>query len=179
MTSHVALLRGINVGGKHKLPMKQLVEIFEDLGCTEVTTYIQSGNVVFRAGVTPARQIPDTVSGEIARRFGYQVPVVLRRPSGLREVLARNPFLKAGTDTKILHVGFLATRPSAAKVRSLDPDRSPPDTFAIHGGEIYLRCPNGMARTKLTNQYFDTRLETICTIRNWATVRKLVDMTAG
>ncbi len=124
-----------------------------------------------------ARQIPDTVSGEIARRFGYQVPVVLRRPSGLREVLARNPFLKAGMNTKMLHVGFLATRPSAAKVRFLDPDRSPPDTFAIHGREIYLCCPNGMARTKLTNQYFDARLETICTVRNWATVRKLADMT--
>ncbi len=178
MASHVALLRGINVGGKHKLPMKQLVEIFEGLGCTEVTTYIQSGNIVFRAKVTPARQIADAVSEEIARRFGYQAPVVLRRPSELREVLARNPFLKAGMDTKMLCVGFLATRASASKVRSLDPDRSPPDTFAIRGREIYLCCPNGMARTKLTNQYFDAKLETICTIRNWATLRKLVDMTA-
>ena len=179
MTSHVALLRGINVGGKHKLPMKQLVQIFEDLGCMEVTSYIQSGNVFFRAGVTLARQIPDSVAGEIARQLGYQVPIVLRRPSELREVLARNPFLKAGMNTKMLHVGFLATRPSAAKVRSLDPDRSPPDTFAIRGREIYLCCPNGVARTKLTNQYFDTRLETICTFRNWATVQKLVEMTAA
>ncbi len=179
MTSHVALLRGINVGGKNKLPMKQLVEIFEDLGCTEVTTYIQSGNVVFRAGVTPARQIPDTVSDEIARRFGYRVPVVLRRASGLREALARNPFLKAGMNTKMLYVAFLATRPSAARIRSLDPHRSPPDTFAVHGREIYLCCPNGVARSKLTNQYFDTRLETVCTARNWATVQKLVEMTAA
>ena len=179
MTAHVALLRGINVGGKHMLPMKQLVEVFEDLGCTEVTTYIQSGNVVFRAKVTPARQIAEAVSGEIARRFYFQVPVLLRRPSELREVLARNPFLKADTDTKMLHVGFLASKPSAAQVRSLDPDRSPPDRFELHGREIYFCCPNGVARTKLTNQYFDTRLETICTVRNWATVRKLVDMTAA
>ena len=179
MTAHVALLRGINVGGKHMLPMKQLVEVFEDLGCTEVTTYIQSGNVVFRAKVTPARQIAEAVSGEIARRFHFQVPVLLRRPSELREVLARNPFLKADTDTKMLHVGFLATKPSAAKVRSLDPDRSPPDRFELHGREIYFCCPNGVARTKLTNQYFDTRLETICTFRNWATVQKLVEMTAA
>ncbi len=177
MPSHIALLRGINVGGKNKLPMKQLVEIFEELGCTEVTSYIQSGNVIFRAGVTLAREIPDTVSGEIARRFGYKVPVVLRRASGLRQVLARNPLLQAGMNTKMLAVAFLATRPSAARVRSLDPDRSPPDTFAVHGREIYLCFPNGVARTKLTNQYFDKRLETICTVRNWATVRKLADMT--
>ena len=179
MTAHVALLRGINVGGRHKLPMKQLVPIFEELGCTDVTTYIQSGNVVFRAKVTPARQIADAVSDEIARRFHFQVPVLLRRSSELRDVLARNPFLKTGTDPKTLHVGFLATKPSAAKVRSLDPDRSPPDRFELHGREIYFCCPNGVARTKLTNQYFDARLETICTVRNWATVRKLVDMTAA
>ncbi len=178
MPSHIALLRGINVGGKNKLLMKQLVEIFEDLGCKGVTSYIQSGNVVFRARVALARRIPETVSGEIARRFGYQVPVVLRRASELREVLARNPLLKAGMNTKMLHVAFLATRPSATRIRSLDPHRSPPDTFAVHGREIYLCCPNGVARSKLTNQYFDTRLQTVCTARNWATVRKLAEMTS-
>lgn len=176
---HVALLRGINVGGRNKLPMKELAAIFADAGCTEVRTYIQSGNVVFRARPSVAKGIGDFVAKRILKRFGYRVPVVLRTANELRKVAERNPFFGPHVDTKLLHVVFLVSRPGPAKVAGLDPDRSPPDEFALRGREIYLRCPNGMARTKLTNQYFDSRLATTSTVRSWATVLELLELAGG
>ena len=94
----------------------------------------------------------------------------------MEDIAAHNPFLKPGVDTKTLHVGFLMNKPDKAGVDALDPDRSPPDEFRVRGGEVYLRLPNGMARTKLTSQYFDSRLKTTITARNWATVTKLIEM---
>ena len=176
---HIALLRGINVGGKNKLPMKDLVAMFTDAGCNDVRTYIQSGNVIFQAKPALAKRIPDLIAGAIRDRFGYRIPVVMRTVEELRKVLRNNPFLKTGADTQILHVAFLADRPGAAKVTALDPSRSPPDEFTVRGQEIYLHCPNGMARTKLTNAYFDSKLTTTSTVRNWRTALKLLEVAGG
>jgi len=174
--TYVALLRGINVGGKHVLPMKQLVEIFTSAGCGNVRTYIQSGNVVFTAPPKVAKALPALLSKRIAERFGFSVPVVLRNREELAQAARDNPFLKAGLPQPTLHVYFLADLPSADAVKSLDPQRSAPDAFHVSGREIYLHMPNGMARTKLTSAYFDSRLKTVCTARNWNTVLKLLEM---
>lgn len=176
---YVALLRGINVGGKNKLPMKELVEIFERIGCSGVRTYIQSGNVIYSAPRKLVPAVPRSVADAIAERLGHEVPVVTRSAAELSDVAKNNPLLGPGVDPHLLHVAFLASRPGAARVRALDPDRSPPDEFAVRGREIYLRCPNGMARTRLTNAYFDARLATASTVRNWRTVLKLVELTKG
>ena len=112
----------------------------------------------------------------MADRFGFQVPVVMRTSGELRKVACGNPFLRAGADAKALHVAFLAAVPVSSKVDALDPDRSPPDEFAVRGREIYLHCPNGLARTKLTNAYFDSALATTSTLRNWRTVLKLLEL---
>jgi len=174
--SHVALMRGINVGGKNKLPMKDLVALFEEAGCREVRSYIQSGNVIFEADPELADRVRTDVPRAIAERFGYSVPLVLRTARELREVAARNPFVTEAADPKHLGVGFLSEAPSPAAVASLDPARSSVDAFAIVGKEIFLHLPGGMARTKLTTDYFDRRLGTIMTTRNWRTVNKLVEM---
>jgi uncharacterized protein (DUF1697 family) len=92
------------------------------------------------------------------------------------DVISNNPFLKAGAAEKELHVLFLADLPASRSVRDLDPDRSPPDAFKVRGQEIYLRLPNGGARTKLTNQYFDSKLRTTSTARNWRTVTMLFEL---
>ena len=173
---HVAFLRGINVGGKNKLAMSELVTFFEDAGCTDVKSYIQSGNVVFRASSSLAKSIPDLVVRAIGKRIGRDIPVVVRTAGELQKVVAGNPFLPSSDELKNLHVGFLADRPSASRIRGLDPDRSPPDEFAVHGRELYLHCPNGVARSKLTNSYFDSKLATISTMRNWNTVLKVLDL---
>ena len=174
--AYVALLRGINVAGKNMLPMKDLVAVCSKAGCSDVKSYIQSGNLVFRAKSALAPRLPQLIEKAIADRFGARVPVVVRSAEELRRVAKGNPFLRAGADVGTLHVAFLSAPPSAASVAALDPNRSPPDQFTVRGREIYLQCPNGLGRTKLTNQYFDSKLEITCTVRNWRTVLKLLEL---
>lgn len=175
-SAHVALLRGLNVGGKNRLPMRDLAAIFSGVGCTGVRTYIQSGNVLFDAPSALGRRVPRLVADEIARSFGFEVPVVTRTVAELGRVAAENPFVAAGVAERELHVAFLADEPTPAHLAALDPDRSPPDEIAAGGREIYLRCPGGVARTRLTNAYFDRTLATISTMRNWRTVLALVEL---
>ena len=174
--ANVALLRGINVGGKNKLPMADLVAIFREAGCDDVRTYIQSGNVVFRAGPALVGDIPSLISTSIMDQFGYRIPLVTRTASEFQRIVQANPFAEIGAEANKLHVLFLADLPDRARVEALDPNRSPGDEFAVLGREIYLHCPNGVARTKLTNAYFDSGLSTTSTSRNWRTVGKLLEM---
>lgn len=176
---HVALLRGVNVGGKNRLPMKALVAMFCDSGCRDVRTYIQSGNVLFKAETALVRRVPALIAEGISARFGFNVPIVMRTVPELADVASNNPFLERGADPKTLHVAFLLDRPSRSSIAELEPDRSPPDEFAVHGREVYLRCPNGVARSKLTTQYFDSKLKTTSTVRNWRTVMKLLELARG
>src|SRR5438093_8225279 len=113
---HAALLRGINVGGKNILPMKDLAEIFAKAGCRDVQTYIQSGNVVFDATAGVIKKLSPVIARAIADNFGYNVPVVVRSHEQLAAIVRVNPFLKAGEPEKTLHVAFLADMPSAATV---------------------------------------------------------------
>jgi uncharacterized protein (DUF1697 family) len=176
MAVHVALLRGVNMGGHKRLPMKDLAGLFEQAGAREVRTYIASGNVVFACAPKAAPKVANGVETAIRDRFGFSAPIVLRSGAEMAQLAADNPFLRAGHPEKALHVLFLAERPDPARVAALDPDRSPPDDFAVHGREVYLFLPYGAARTKLTNDYFDRGLKTTCTGRNWRTVGKLVEM---
>jgi uncharacterized protein (DUF1697 family) len=177
--TYVALLRGINVGGKNKLPMQDLVEMFVEAGCDNVRSFIQSGNVIFSAAPGAPERLPSLISTRISKRFGYKIPLILRTAEQMGNVISNNPFLKAGAAEKELYVLFLADFRASRSVRDLDPDRSPPDAFKVRGQEIYLRLPNGGARTKLTNQYFDSKLRTTSTSRNWRTVTKLFELMEG
>jgi uncharacterized protein (DUF1697 family) len=177
--TYVALLRGVNVGGKNKLPMKDLAAMFVDVGCSEVRTFIQSGNVVFKSPAGLAAKVAALVAAEITRRFGYNTPVVLRTTNQLADALANNPFVPLGATEDSLHVMFLADLPTAAAVAALDPERSPGDTYTVRGRDIYLRLHNGAGKSKLTNAYFDSKLATVSTARNWRTVNKLLEMMKG
>lgn len=173
---HVALLRGINVGGKHKLPMTQLVALFEAEGCTRVETLIQSGNVVFAATAKLAATLPRSLPRALQAHCGFDVPVVLRTAAEFRAAAAEHPLAAKDVDAKSLHVAFLRDPPTAAARAKLDPDRSPGDAFVVKGREVYLALGNGVAKTKLTNAWLDRELDTVSTLRNWATIGKLVDM---
>ena len=116
MSVHIALLRGINVGGHNKLPMKNLAAMFGEAGCSDVRTYIQSGNVVFEAGATLARRMPDIVSASIGNRFGLKIPVVTRSADQLAAIVSANPYVRDSADEKRLHVAFLADTPSATSI---------------------------------------------------------------
>lgn len=176
---HLALLRGINVGGKNQLPMQALRAFFETAGCSKVETYIQSGNVVFRAPARKLAGLAKEVEGAIRAGVGLEVPVVLRSGAELEAAVAANPYVKKGVDPTLLYLVFLADIPDAAAVKALDPARSPPDTFVVRGREVYLHCPNGYGRSKLTNAWFDAKLGTVSTVRNWRTVGELLALTGA
>jgi uncharacterized protein (DUF1697 family) len=176
---HVALLRGVNVGGRNRLPMKELAAIVADAGAREVATYIQSGNVIFTAAAGVAARLPGLVATALERRFGFRSPVIVRTAAELAEVGAKNPFLRAGAELDELHVAFLAEPPERARAAALDPDRSPGDSFALRGRDLYLRLGNGAGKTKLTNDYLDRTLATVSTLRNWRTVTALLALARG
>jgi uncharacterized protein (DUF1697 family) len=177
--AHVALLRGINVGGRRSLPMKKLAEAFEAAGCRDVRTYIQSGNVVFRAPPALAAKLEKSLPKAISKAAGFDVSVVLRSARELRDAVKKNPFLRQGSDEKLCHLLFLADVPESGRAKALDAERSHPDEFAVVGRDVYLKLPNGVARSKLTNAYFDSKLATVSTLRNWRTVLTLLEMAEG
>ncbi len=170
MSRSVALLRGINVGGKNLLPMADLRRCFEDLGHSSVITFIQSGNVVFRpAGRVKATDLEVAIEG----RFGLHVDVVLRTSAKLAGVVKHNPFGDA--DPAALHVGFMASAPPPAAVRALDVKRFAPEQHRIQGSTLYLCLPDGMGRAKLP-PYLNRALPVPVTVRNWKTTIKLLEL---
>ncbi len=171
-THHVALLRGINVGGKNRLPMSDLRGYFEKAGAFGVSTYIQSGNVVFTAAPRGASPVCEAVTKAIREHHGFEVPIVCRSAVALREIVERCPF----EDRENVHVVFLSAKPANTTVASLAKDRSPGDTFIVVGDVMYLHVPNGMSRTKLTNAWIDAQLKVTSTARNWRTVTALMGM---
>ena len=174
--SHIALLRGINVGGKNKLPMKDLARMFVEVGCHDVRTFIQSGNVIFSADSEVILLVRDRIVKQIAMRYQYQTSLILRTVADLDAIVRSNPFLERAVPQDDLHVLFLADIPESSAVSRLDANHSPPDEFELCGREIYLRLPNGAGKTKLTNAYFDSRLATTSTGRNWRTTTKLLEL---
>lgn len=173
--SHVALLRGINVGGHHKIPMADLRALLAARGLRDVATLIQSGNVVFSSDASsPALQ--DSLAQAISERFGFDVPVVVRTAEAFRAALAASPYADEGHDDRFVAIGFL---PGAPASTDLDPDRSPGDRFAVLGHEVHVHFAHGQANTRLTSDWFDRQLGQVSTFRNLRTCRRIADLLAG
>lgn len=170
----VCLLRGVNVGGK-RVAMKDLGELFEGLGHEDVTTYIQSGNVVFRSRSGGAKKLAGEIQKAIKDEMELDVTVLLRSPDDLAKVTAAKPF--AGGEN--VHVTFLDGEPDPSKVEAVHHDAYPPDEFEVIGREVYLRCPNGYGRSKLVNSFWEKKLGVAATTRNWRTVERLLGMASG
>jgi uncharacterized protein (DUF1697 family) len=171
---YIALLRGVNVGGKNILPMKSLSVLCEAQGCTTVQTYIQSGNVVFRSSAKVAAAFPRALASQIKDQFGFETTVILRTSEELRLVTENNPFLKPGVDTKFLHVMFLAAEPVLPDVVRLNPVCEGEEAFLLRGREIFLYLPYGSGRSKMASYSYDKILRTVGSTRNWQTVTKLL-----
>ncbi|MDB4991633.1 MAG: hypothetical protein JWN04_6811 [Myxococcaceae bacterium] len=176
-TGYAALIRGINVGGHNALPMQTLRTLFVEAGCSDVRTYIQSGNVVFQASAKLASSLPKQLGAQIAKHLKREadVSVVVRSAQELDQVIADNPYPQAAEAPKTVHVGFLEQAPSADKVALLSPKQSSTDVFEVRGKQLYLFTPEGYGRSKLTMSFF-AKLDTPCTMRNWNTVLKLHSM---
>jgi uncharacterized protein (DUF1697 family) len=178
-TRYVALLRGVNVGGGTRIGMADLRRLFAELGHTDVTTYLQSGNVAF----TGAGDEPTHLAGEIERRIaadlGLDVHVLLRTGADLDAVVAGNPFLDRETDLTKLLVTFLAAPPTPDLAGQVAAPAGETAEFRLAGQEVYLHCPDGYGRTKLNNAFFERRLAVAATTRNWKTVTALHGLLTG
>ncbi len=177
--AYVALLRGVNVGGANRVPMQRLRALFVEAGARDVETLLQSGNVVFAATDASVAKIAGAVAAAIASEFGFPAPMALRGAAAWRALIDGNPFLGRGADPDTLHALCLNEAPGAPAHARLDPDRSPGDEFVVRGQDVYLRLPSGVARTRLTNAWFDSRLGVVSTMRNWRTVLKLGELVAA
>lgn len=177
MPTFISLLRGINVSGQRKIRMADLKKAYETLGLTNVSTYLQSGNVVFNSKMRSASKIVALLEQQIESCFGYDVTVMVRTPSDFERILNTNPFsVEAGNDPAKVHVTFLAACPSAEIVKSVEEADASGDECSMGRQEIFVHCPNGYGRTKLNNAFFERRFKIPATTRNWKTVEALYDM---
>jgi uncharacterized protein (DUF1697 family) len=172
---HIALLRAINLVQHNRLRMTALAELFTAAGCDYVATYIQSGNVVFRAPRKAPARIATEVTDSIKKQYGFNTNIVLRSAHDLARIVETNPFFGENIPTEHLHVVFLQDAPSNSAAEALTPKAGSQDRFRVQGREVYLCLPNGVGGTRLPD--FDRKLSTTATLRNWRTVCKLLDMT--
>ncbi len=179
MHAFAALLRGVNLGARNKVSMPRLVAALEELGLEDVGSYIQSGNVVFRSRSADETRLRKAIEARIEETFGFRVPVLVRSDRELASIARRNPFLAGEPDPRFLQVAFLDRAPGKEAVAGLDPDRSPPDRFAVRGREVYLHYRKGSGRSKLGIDYLERTLGVAATARNWNTVLKLAELSAS
>ncbi|GAB4510188.1 MAG: DUF1697 domain-containing protein [Haliangiales bacterium] len=175
----VALLRGINVGGRHRLPMSALVEIMKGQGLTDIKTYIQSGNAVFdgpaRASSSSGADLADAIADGIADAHGFKPRVLILSAAQLASAIAANPFPEAEGEPKQLHLYFLAAAPTAPDLASLEQLKTPTERFHCTDQVFYLHVPDGLGRSKLAAAV-ERRLGVPATARNWRTVKKLEEL---
>ena len=183
MTTFVALLRSINVGGRNRVLMADLASLVESLGFGDVETYVQSGNVVFTGSGAP-KSAARAIEGAIADQLGLEVPVMVRSRKQLSGLLEVNPFLRSGADPKFLHVTLLAGPPAPDRRQLLVGSETASgvdhpygdDRFELVGSDVFLHCPGGYGTTKLNNAFFERRTGVVATTRNWRTVTTLARM---
>ncbi|NPV57614.1 MAG: DUF1697 domain-containing protein [Anaerolineae bacterium] len=175
MTTYIALLRGINVGGNNRLPMKALVDILNALGAEKVKTYVQSGNVVLQCTPETAADLAQRLGDEIRARHGFEPHILTLSQAELEKAMANNPFPEAEANPSSLHLGFLADTPSDPKLDKLESLRAESERFRLIDNVFYLHAPEGIGRSKLAANS-ERLLGAAMTDRNWNTVCKLKEM---
>jgi uncharacterized protein (DUF1697 family) len=173
----VALLRGINVGKHRRVAMADLRAALADAGHGDVTTHLQSGNVILEARASRPDAVVRSIEETLRTDLDLDIDVIVRRASDLAKVAKSNPFLSRGADPATLHVGFLKKKPAAATARALTGTDFGDDELVLRGAELYLRYPGGYGRSKMTGATFERVLRTPVTVRNWKVVTKLVELT--
>ncbi len=171
---YFALLRGINVGGNHPLPMHLLRRSFGELGCTGVRTYIQSGNVVFRSGTAP-QTLAAQIGASVEREAGFAPDVLIRPGAWLAQALRANPFAEAEAEPARLHLYFLVEPPADADVDKLAQLARPSERFVLTRELLYLDAPEGIGRSRLATK-IESAVGVTVTARNWRTASRLLEM---
>jgi uncharacterized protein (DUF1697 family) len=172
---YIALFRGINVGGKNKLPMKDLVATLENVGSRDVATYIQSGNAVFRSEEQDSSLLSEEIMATIGERHGFEPRVLVLGSEEMERAMLSNPFPEAESEPKSLHLYFLAAPPERPDLDAFEGIKSDRERFVLADDVFYLHAPDGLGRSKLAANV-ERLLGVPATARNWRTVRKVMEM---
>ena len=175
MTVYVSMLRAVNVGGTSRIKMDALRAVYESIGLKDVRTLLQSGNVLFRSGITDREQLVKRITQELARRLELEVGVILRTLAEIASIVERGPVLSPRADKAKLLVMFLSTVPDGAAQAALVKAHKGPEMLEMRGPEIYLYYPDGVGRSKLTGAVIESKLNVSGTARNWNTLQKLLE----
>lgn len=177
MNRRIAILRGVNVGGKRKILMADLKSMFEKMNFLNVKTYIQSGNVFFDLKKEIGNlELAQKIEKAIKKEFGFDVPVIVRTSKEIKTVINQNPFYNNNTDIIHLHLTFLGEEPTLENQEKAKSCNYEPDKFEIKGKEVFIYCEGKYHQSKLTNNFFEKKLRVNATTRNWKTVIKLYEL---
>jgi uncharacterized protein (DUF1697 family) len=175
MAVHVAMLRGINLGAHHRVPMAELRTLLTEAGYEDVRTYVQSGNIVLRS-TAKAAEVELRLRTLLSERFGFDVPVIVRSRAQLAAVVKADPLGEVVDNPKRYQVSFLDSKPAAEAIARLQEQAIGDERVIARGREIYAWHPEGVARSKLWNALAGKGLGVTATARNWTTVRTLLEM---
>lgn len=182
MKKYISILRGINVGGKRKILMKDLKELYQNLGFSDVKTYIQSGNVIFNSESDLDRtEISQKIEKAILEKYAFEVPVIIRTKEELINIQSSNLFIKLEEDKENLinnlHLTFLESIPTIENIeKAKEVESKTTDRFEITENNIFIFCEGKYHTSKLTNNFFEKKLKTKATTRNWKTIEKLTEL---
>lgn len=176
MPVYISLLRAINVSGKNTIKMSMLKSLYEEIGFTAVTTYIQSGNVVFKSQLSDAEFICSQIKAGILAAFGLDITVIVLTESQLAEVIKQNPFQNVA-DEKQVYITYFEKAVQAVSMAEITSKATTGEQIEFTSENAYLYAANGYGKTKLTNVFLERKLGVLATTRNWNTTRKLYEMT--
>lgn len=177
MTTHLALLRGINVSGHNMIKMEALKTTLEAIGFQNVTTYIQSGNVFVDTEEENAPKVGFLIKQEIFKVFGHEVPVIVINKEDLLACFKNSPFLnEKEVDIKKLYVAFISIELKKESINDLKVSQFKPDEVAIDQNRIFIKYAVGAGKTRFDQKYIEKKLNVTATIRNWNTVTQLLKM---
>ncbi len=180
MKIYIALLRGINVSGQKKIKMVDLKTMFENLGFTSVTTYIQSGNIIFKSDKEDIDFLGHCIKERILETFEYDVPVLVLTPKTLKSIHQNNPFSKrimsGEIEEKRMYFTLLGSAPETTNPETCIAASSGGEEFVITKNVVYFFAANGYGKTKLNNNFFEKKLKCSATTRNLKTIIKLLEI---
>jgi uncharacterized protein (DUF1697 family) len=175
MEKYIVFLRGINVSGQKLIKMVELRELLKINGFQNLKTYIQSGNLVFDYEGSKS-EIESKIQKLIKESYGFEVPMIVLNKEEMENIFSQNPFNMSETDMKRFCVVFLKSKPDQNLVKEIEGISFDGEELSVIDDKIFLHCPNGFGRTKLNNNFFEKKLKTEATTRNWNTCLKVKEL---
>lgn len=177
MPIYISMLRGINVSGQKLIKMNALKNLYESLGFEEIDTYVQSGNVVFKSVERDTALLALVLSDKIKEVYGFDVDVIVKTMDEYQLIVDQNPLVNdSDKDLSSMYVTFLSSIPEKVDLKALESKRQGDEVVEFFNEVIYLYCPGGYGKTKLTNNFFESKLKVVATTRNWKTVSALLEI---